>query len=56
MNWKSVIIIAAGATLGTVLVHSYFSGFNLVVTLAVGLAAFLGAAFSGYISTLGKPE
>jgi len=35
--------------LGTVGTHSYFNGFDLTLTLAVGLASLLGAVFIGYM-------
>lgn len=54
MKWNTVILVAVGATLGTVGAHSFFNGFDLTSTLAVALASFLGAAFIGYVSTLGK--
>lgn len=54
MNWRSVVLTALGATLGTVGAHSYFSGFNLTLTLIVALTAFMGATFLGFVSTLGK--
>jgi len=56
MKWKIVVMAALGATLGTVGVHSYFNGFNLQLTLIVGVASFLGAMFLGYITTLGKQK
>lgn len=54
MKWKTVVLAAAGATLGTVGVHTYVNGFNPTLTLAVGLASLLGALLLGYVATLGK--
>ena len=53
MKWKLIIFVAVGATLGTAGTHSYFNGFDLTLTLAVGLASLLGAVFVGFITTLG---
>jgi len=53
MKWKLIIFVAIGATLGTVGTHSYFNGFDLTLTLVVGLASLLGAALIGFITTLG---
>lgn len=51
--WKTVVMVALGATLGTVVAHTYFSGFNLKITLSSGVASLLGALFLGYVTTLG---
>jgi|GEM_PF-3430267 len=54
MDWKALILVAAGATLGVLGVNFYFNGFDLTLTLVVGAAAFLGAILFAYISTLGR--
>ncbi|GGD62881.1 hypothetical protein [Lacimicrobium alkaliphilum] len=53
MNWKLIVFVALGATLGTVGTHSFFNGFDLALTLAVGIASLLGAVLIGYITTMG---
>jgi uncharacterized membrane protein YjjB (DUF3815 family) len=53
-TWKTVAVAALGATLGTVVTQTYFSGFNMEVVLASGVASLLGALFFGYVTTLGK--
>jgi hypothetical protein len=53
-TWKTAVIAALGATLGTVAAHTYFNGFSLEIALACGVSSLLGALFLGYVTTLGR--